>query len=128
MKQRIRMALVAGVLGASLALAGCSAGESDRGLPKGMPETVSVGDGTISNAVTAKDSWSFVLAVADTAAQDSAVTTMKSNGYSEVGTSTSATARTYSLRNKKDGTNATLVLTKRDGKPVVVFNVVSTAR
>lgn len=125
MKQRMRTALVVAVLGTAITLTGCTATDTDRGLPKGLPETVSVTEGKISNAVSSKGSWSFVLTVADKAAQDAAVAKLKDDGFSQIGTSSSEVARTYALRNKKDGTNATLVLTKRDGKPAVVFNVVA---
>lgn len=125
MKNRMRTALVAVALGAALTLSGCTPSDAERGLPTGMPESVSVGDGTVSNAVTSKKSWSFVLTVADDAAQKAALAELKDTGFVEVGTNSSDTARTYALRNKKDGTNATLVLTKRSGKPVVVFNIVA---
>ncbi|GAB3580657.1 hypothetical protein GCM10027406_20530 [Leifsonia lichenia] len=126
MKHRVRAALVAGVLGVAIALTGCTGGDADRGLPKGMPETVSVTEGTVSNAVSSKGSWSFVLTVADEAAQKAAVTTLTGDGFTQVGTSSSDVARTYALKNKRDGTNVTLVLTMRDGKPAVVFNIVAT--
>ncbi|MGJ4844225.1 hypothetical protein [Leifsonia sp. Le1] len=127
MKKRVHAIVVAGVLGAAIALSGCTqTGEADRGLPKGLPATVSVADGTVSDPVASKGNWSFVLTVKDEAAQKAAVTELTDNGFSQVSTSSSKIARTYALRNAKDGTHATLVLTKRDGKPAVVFTVVST--
>lgn len=127
MRNRLRTALVAGAIGAVIALSGCTASEPDRGLPTGMPESVSVADGTVSDAVSEKRNWSFVLTVADEAAQKAAVSALTRDGFTKVSTSSSKIARTYALTNAKDGTNVTLVLTERNGKPAVVYTIVAKA-
>lgn len=111
--------LVAGVL------AGCTAPEKDRGLPEGLPSSVQVVDGTVSNAVKGKDkNWSFTVTVADADAQQAAVAKLKSEGFSEIGHSTAGETKTVAMKNGKTGINATLLLTKRDGKYLVVYNLV----
>lgn len=127
MKKRVRAIVVAGVLGAAIALSGCTqTDEADRGLPKGLPDSISVVDGTVSNAVTSKGQWSFDLAVADEAAQKAAVAELRDNGFTQVASSSSTLVRTYTLTNKKEHTKASLVLKKVNGKPVVSFTVVTT--
>jgi len=126
MNRRIRTAVAAGAIAAALMLTGCTP-QKDRGLPENLPSVVPVSDGTVSNAVAGSaDSWSFTLTVPDAAAQKAAVKKLTDAGFTTVGSSTTKTTSTYALRNAKEKINATLLLTERDGKRLVIYNLVST--
>lgn len=111
------VAILAGIL------VGCA--PQDRGLPKGLPDTVQVVDGVVSNAVTGSGkNWSFTVTVPDAEAQESAVRTLAESGFAEIGRNTSGDTTTVALQNPKSGINATLLLTKRDQDNVVIYNLI----
>ncbi|MFF1573666.1 hypothetical protein ACFVWR_13010 [Leifsonia sp. NPDC058292] len=116
-------AAVVAALCAGALLAGCTA--EDRGLPDGLPGIVQVEQGTVSNAVVGSGkSWSFTLTVPDAAAQKAAVVKLKDAGFRELGSNKTDASTTYSLANAKENINATLLLTTRDGRHLVIYNLV----
>lgn len=123
MRRAMGLTAIAAIVIVGGALAGCAAEE--RGLPEGLPDTIQVVDGAVSNAVTGSgESWSFTVKVPDAAAQKSAVATLTNDGFSEIGRGTSDAATTVALKNAKTGINATLLLTMRDEEYLVIYNLV----
>ena len=115
--------LLVGGLTLGGALTGCTGGPKTASAPSGVPTAVAVVPGDVDNLVKNQGkNWSFTVTVADEASQKDAVTALKDAGFRVLGEKTANGSTTTSLTN--DSYNVTVVATERDGKPIVVYNIV----